>query len=142
MARKSRYPRSMNPAQAAAGVPTRVRTMAGPDGNIIRYHARRILPLPETLATHGVYVVRPGDRIDLVATRLIGDPLLYWRLADVNDTPDPMALCAPGRRLRIPAPLGDVAPDPFGLAPAMSGSAAAAPVTDERDEDEPAEKTS
>lgn len=142
MSRKSRYPKSMNPAQAAAGVPTRVRTMAGSDGTVIRYHARRILPLPDNLATHGIYVVQPGDRIDLVATKLIGDPLQYWRLADVNDVPDPIALCTPGRRLRIPAPLGDVAPDTFGLTPAMSGSAAAAPITDERDQDEPAEKTS
>ncbi len=142
MSRKSRYPRSMNPAQAAAGVPTRIRTMTGPDGDVIRYHARRILPLPDALATHGVYVVQPGDRIDLVAARLIGDPLQYWRLADVNDVPDPLALSAPGRRLNIPAPLGDAAPDPFGLPPAMSGSAAAAPISDERDDDEPAETPS
>jgi len=143
MSRKTRYPKSLNPTQAAAGVPTRVRTMVGADGSVIRFHARRILPALDTLVTHGVYVVQPGDRIDLVAAKLVGDPLQYWRLADANDTPDPLALCAfPGRRLRVPAPLGDVSPDPFGLAPAASGTAAAAPISDERDEDEPAERTS
>jgi hypothetical protein len=69
--------------------------------------SRRLLPVPEQIAMQSTYVVQPGDRVDLVATRLLGDPLLYWLIADANGAADPARLCAvPGRLLRVPAPLG------------------------------------
>ncbi len=134
MAGQGRYPRSLNAPLSSAGAPTRVRTMTGPDGRVIRYLGRRLLPQAAALMTHGVYVVQPGDRIDLVANKLLGDPLQYWKLADANDEADPLALCAtPGRRLRIPSALGDLARDPFGQPPAQGGSSIAARVTDDDD---------
>lgn len=45
--------------------------------------------------------VAPGDRLDLLAWRLLGDPHQYWRLADANPG-DLDALEEPGRELRIP----------------------------------------
>lgn len=47
------------------------------------------------------YTVRPGDRLDLVAARLLGDPHAYWRLADANPG-DLAALEEPGRELDLP----------------------------------------
>lgn len=47
------------------------------------------------------YTVRPGDRLDLVAARLLGDPHAYWRLADANPG-DLAALEEPGRELELP----------------------------------------
>jgi hypothetical protein len=85
----------------------RTRSQIGADGQPIVYLARRLLPLPEQIAGQSLYTVQPGDRIDLVAARLLGDPLLYWLIADANDAMDPSQLCrTAGRKLRIPAPLG------------------------------------
>lgn len=105
MAMRSRYIRPLNQAEAPA--PPQTRSQTGPDGSPIVYLSRRLLPLPEQIAMQSTYVVQPGDRIDLVATRLLGDPLLYWLIADANGATDPTQLCAvPGRLLRVPAPLG------------------------------------
>jgi len=101
---RSRY---QKPDGASASGPSRTRGQTTAQGEPIVYLARRLLPLPEQVMSASVYVVQAGDRIDLVAARLLGDPLLYWQIADANGATDPTTLCAaPGRRLRIPAPLG------------------------------------
>lgn len=46
--------------------------------------------------------VAAGDRLDLLAARLLGDPHRYWRLADANPTADVAELELPGRDLTIP----------------------------------------
>ena len=38
--------------------------------------------------------VTPGDRLDLVANRIYGDPLMFWRLCDANDAMDPVRMLA------------------------------------------------
>jgi hypothetical protein len=66
------------------------------------YVGRRWIPPPEAFADVGRYQVRDGDRIDNVAADLIGDPGLYWRIADANAAIDPGELTRrPGRWLRI-----------------------------------------
>lgn len=48
--------------------------------------------------------MQDGDRLDLVANRVYGDPRAFWRLADANPDPEPETLAdAPGRRLRVAA---------------------------------------
>ncbi|MGA7206339.1 MAG: LysM domain-containing protein [Specibacter sp.] len=82
-------------------------TMAGPDGVETAYLAPRILPHPENLAQTGTYGVADGDRIDNVAAATLGDPLLWWRLADANRAMCPRDLTAvPGTVLRICLPEG------------------------------------
>jgi nucleoid-associated protein YgaU len=83
------------------------RAAASPPGTI-RFQARRFLPPASALPAAATYVVRPGDRIDLIAARLLGNPLLYWMIADANDSTDIPSLCRSGRRLRIPAPTADI----------------------------------
>jgi hypothetical protein len=78
-----------------------------PDGTMVRYLQRRIIPQPEQYATMRQYPTIEGDRIDNVANAQLGDPLLYWILCDANAAMDPDALTAePGRVLRITLPAG------------------------------------
>jgi hypothetical protein len=64
------------------------------------------LPFREVTQPPGrpVYVVtRVGDRLDLFAERVIGDPGLWWTIADANPWMDPFETAAlPGRVLSIP----------------------------------------
>jgi hypothetical protein len=78
-----------------------------PDGQVVNYLQRRFVPRPDSLADLGTYVVRPLDRIDLIAYRALGDPELSWRVADANGAMSPDELETPaGRRLRITLPAG------------------------------------
>jgi nucleoid-associated protein YgaU len=77
----------------------------------LRYFRRRFLPPPLARETAVEHVVVPGDRLDLLADRYYGDPLLAWRIADANVALDPAELVAtPGRVVRIPRPDGTGAP--------------------------------
>lgn len=82
-------------------------------GDEIVYVGRRWVPPPESFADVGRYQVREGDRIDNIAADLIGDPGLYWRIADANAALAPGELTArPGRWLRITMPAGIPGPQP------------------------------
>ena len=61
-----------------------VRTLTGSDGAPIAYLARRLAPSPERFATLGVHRVAEGERLDLIAAKLIGDPERFWSLCDAN----------------------------------------------------------
>lgn len=54
------------------------------EGRTVAYVARRIVPHRATIAET---TVQPGDRLDLVAHRVYGDPRQSWRIRDAN--PDP-----------------------------------------------------
>jgi len=43
-----------------------------------------------------------GERLDQLAYKYYGDPLLYWLICDANDALFPEDLMVPGRVLRIP----------------------------------------
>jgi hypothetical protein len=82
-------------------------TFTRPDGVIVRYLSRRIIPQPDQYTTIRQYVVVQGDRIDTVANAQIGDPLLFWILCDANGASDPDSLTADaGRVLSITLPAG------------------------------------
>lgn len=66
---------------------------------------RRLCPPPESFSLLYEYVTAEGDRRDLIAARHLGDPELWWRLADANGVLDPSGTALPpGRALRITLP--------------------------------------
>jgi hypothetical protein len=79
-----------------------IKTWTDVEGREHAYVARRIIP--EARQILGEARVQDGDRLDLVANRIYGDPRAFWRLADANPDPEPETLAdAPGRRLRVAA---------------------------------------
>ena len=73
------------------------------DGRPVAYLARRFVPAPEDLRPLRDYEVKQGDRIDGIAADTLGDPQLYWRIADMNRALAPSLLAADiGRILGIP----------------------------------------
>jgi len=84
-------------------------TLTAPDGSVTVYVRRRFLPQGGSLPLMLEAAVMPGDRLDLLANRVYGDPLAFWRIGDANDALDPLEMLAdaaanPTRRLRVPLP--------------------------------------
>jgi hypothetical protein len=89
-------------------VPTKTFTEAG---RSIVYLARRFVPQPEVFSLLREHVVVEGDRLDNLAARYLGDPELFWRVADANNAMRAEALTEEvGRRLRMTHPAGIPAP--------------------------------
>ena len=86
-----------------------VLTYTAPDGSTVSYLARRIVPQPgaANYASLAQYTVQQGDRLDLIAAKYIGDPLLFWLVCDANGAIDPDGLVrTPGKVLNITMPQG------------------------------------
>jgi hypothetical protein len=84
-------------------------TYASPTGEAITYLARRIVPQPgaPNFATIAQHSVRQGDRLDLIAAKYLGDPLVFWLICDANGAIDPNDLIdSAGRVLLITTPQG------------------------------------
>jgi hypothetical protein len=80
-------------------------TFTTESGRVIAYKRRRFLPTGETLPLLAEVTVMQGERLDLVSTRTLGDPLQFWRICDANNAMDPFDLVDPsGQTLRIPVP--------------------------------------
>ena len=82
---------------------------AAPDGQTIPYLTRRIVPQPgaPNYATINQYTVQQGDRLDMIAAKYLGDPLMAWLISDANGAMKPHDLVAtPGRVLAITTPQG------------------------------------
>ena len=78
-----------------------------PDGELVAYVRRRLIPPPENFATLSEHRVAEGDRLDNLAASYLGDPQQYWRLCDGNGVIRPNELTdTVGRRLRITLPEG------------------------------------
>lgn len=80
-----------------------------PNGQVIPYLARRIVPQPgaANYATINQHAVVQGDRLDLIAARYLGDPLMAWLICDANGAMRPYDLVAtPGTVLAITTPQG------------------------------------
>jgi len=91
-----------DPDSRYAGLPTVVATTAS--GRTVVLVGRRLLP---PLPTRPIASVPSdaGDRLDLLATRVLGDPGLWWQIADANAVLEPSELeTEPGRRIDIAAP--------------------------------------
>jgi hypothetical protein len=86
-----------------------VQQYTAPNGQVIPYLARRIVPQPgaPNYATINTVTVQQGDRLDLIAAKYIGDPLMSWLICDANGAMDPNDLVAtPGSTLNITTPQG------------------------------------
>ena len=60
-------------------------------------------PRPPPTPPPRSYVIVDGDRLDNLAGRFLGDPLLYWMICDANSATDPDELTAQaGRTILIP----------------------------------------
>ncbi len=59
---------------------------------------RRISKLDKALT----YIVKEGDRLDLLAYRFYGDPTKFWLICDANQPMFPFELMDPGRKIIIP----------------------------------------
>jgi nucleoid-associated protein YgaU len=79
------------------------------EGQTISYLARRFVPQPgpPNFATVGQHIVRQGDRLDLIAAKYLGDPLIFWLICDANGAIEPDKLVeTAGTVLNITTPLG------------------------------------
>ena len=84
-------------------------TYVTPAGQSISYLARRIVPQPgaQNFATVAQHTVMQGDRLDLIAAKYLGDPLMFWLLCDANGAICPESLIAtPGAVIAITMPQG------------------------------------
>lgn len=50
----------------------------------VNYVTRRFIPQPEEYAVMRRHRVMQGERVDVLAAQVYGDPLYYWRLCDAN----------------------------------------------------------
>jgi hypothetical protein len=96
------------PSRYAAAVVGTVRVDDG-SGTVreVAYLLPRVPGDPAATVTMAWHRVVPDDRLDLLATRYLGDPTVAWRIADANLALDPDDLVTPdaeGRILVIPAP--------------------------------------
>lgn len=76
------------------------------DGRTIRYKRMRFVP--QTSAPARLFTtVEEGERPDLLAFRMIGDPEQFWRLCDLNLVRRPVDLTAEaGAPVAVPSPEG------------------------------------
>lgn len=94
------------PASRYSGVAI-ARYVRGPGDAGTAYLLRRFIPQRRDIALAGQHLVQAGERYDLLASTILGDPELFWRLADANAVLDPFALTDTlGARIAVPRPLG------------------------------------
>ncbi|MDD1751161.1 MAG: hypothetical protein LUO89_14965 [Methanothrix sp.] len=75
------------------------------EGRKISYFRRRFLPQGSDQPLLVEVKVRDGDRLDVLASRTLGDPEQFWRICDANDAMNPFDLLAePGKKIRICQP--------------------------------------
>jgi len=70
-----------------------------PDGSRRTLGVPRVVPRPPT---RGVYAVKAGDRIDLLAFAATGDSTKWWILADANHWADATRLERAGETVELP----------------------------------------
>ncbi len=89
------------------GLPTTTLTVPGPDGTTqqVTYVTRRLLPRVEDHTLLTEHTLAPGERLDHVAARYLGDPAQFWRLCDAAGAVRPADLERTGQRLPISMPL-------------------------------------
>lgn len=82
---------------------TTVEMLTKPDGTQVAYLQRRIIPQMQIYASVQNYVVIDGDRLDNLAFKFLGNPLLFWMICDANGASDPESLTGQvGRTILIP----------------------------------------
>ncbi len=90
-----------DPSSRYLGTP--IEMLTRPDGTQVAYLQRRIVPQPQIYTSVQNYVVVDGDRLDNLAAKFLGDPILFWMICDANGVSDPESLTAEiGRTILIP----------------------------------------
>lgn len=76
-----------------------------PDGNRVLYLCRRFLPEGTSIpSVRSVDATAEAERLDLLSTRVLGDPFAFWRLCDANDALNPFDVVDECEgRLRVPS---------------------------------------
>src|SRR5262245_2110562 len=98
-------PKPFPPNSRYNGVATS--TYTSPDGRVVAYVLRRVVPQPDRFTTLANHTVVQGDRLDNLSARFLGDPQQYWKLCDANGAVRPDALIETvGDSLRITLPEG------------------------------------
>lgn len=83
------------------------RYVRGPGDPGVAYVLRRFVPQRRDIVIAAEHIVKSGERPELLAAQKLGDPELYWRLADANVVTDPFELTDTlARRIAIPLPPG------------------------------------
>jgi hypothetical protein len=76
-------------------------------GEAVQYVSRRFIPDPDGLTVIQRHRVQQGERVDVLAASLTGDPLSYWQICDANRAVDPDDVTAePGAFIAITLPAG------------------------------------
>jgi nucleoid-associated protein YgaU len=84
-------------------------TYTAPNGQNITYLQPRMVPQPgaPNYATVATHTVVSGDRLDLIAAKYLGDPLIFWLICDANGAIKPGSLTeTPGTTINITMPQG------------------------------------
>lgn len=84
------------PASRYAGLPV--------DPDPVPHVHRRLIPPADRYSPLYEATVTEGDRRDRLAAEHLGDPALWWRLADANGVVDPRDLERPGTRVAVTLP--------------------------------------
>lgn len=93
------------PASRYHQVPTA--RLTAPDGRVVVYLRRRLIPPPERFALLREHTVRGEDRLDNLTAQQLGDPEQFWQICDANAVLAPGELVeVVGRRIRITLPAG------------------------------------
>ena len=75
------------------------------EGDHIAYVRRRFLPQGDRIPLLSLVSIAPGDRLDLIAARTLGDAQQFWQICDANNCLNPFDLTADiGATLRVPVP--------------------------------------
>jgi hypothetical protein len=89
--------------QSSRYLGTPIEMLTKPDGTQVAYLQRRIIPQQQIYTSVQNYVVIDGDRLDNLAFKFLGDPLLFWMICDANGVSDPESLTTQvGRTILIP----------------------------------------
>lgn len=88
---------------------SRTLSYVAPGGQMITYLARRFAPQAgaPNFSAVAQHTVRHGDRLDLLAAKYLGDPLIFWLICDANGAIRPEDLVeTPGKVINITMPQG------------------------------------
>jgi len=81
------------------------KTLSNTEGKEVVYVERRLMPKAEDLQILAEVTVEQNDRLDLIAARVLGNPLVFWQICDANNAMDAFELVAePNKKLKVPVP--------------------------------------
>ena len=82
-------------------------TLTASDGRSIIYIVRRFVPPADGFQLLQLHTVTRDERLDNITAHYLGDPELFWRVADANSAMRAEELVEKvGRKLRITLPQG------------------------------------